>query len=145
MSTKKKFKIVIVEDSKFYNKILTAHTEDLCKNYPDFDFEMNSYLSGKECVDNLEDDTNVVILDYFLDDYDVFPYNGFDVIRIINNECEDCKVVVISGQRKAEIREQLKEAGIYEYIDKEDDATDRLREVLVKLLDEERKKHATHA
>lgn len=142
MPGKRKFKIVIVEDSKFYNKILTAHTEDLCKNFPDFDFEIQSYLSGKECVEKLDNQTNLVIVDYFLDYYDVFPYNGFDVIRVVNQECSECKVVVISGQRDDEVREQLKQEGIYEYIDKEDNATGRLREVLVKLLNEEKEKPA---
>lgn len=89
------FKIVIVEDDEFYNKLLTGYI----KNYigqialiRGFSFELKSYLTFGDCERNLESDTDIVVTDYYLND----GYNAMDLIDSVKRKAYMCKVVVLS-------------------------------------------------
>ena len=142
MDGKRKYNILIVEDDKFYAQLLIDLTKGICNtnDFPDFEFNIKSFLSGKSFVEHLNEDIDLVFLDFYLDEHDVFPYNGFDIIRVLHNECKDCKVVVISALRNPEIKEQLKQAGIYGFVNKTDDSPGLIKDVLLSILNEERQK-----
>ncbi len=108
-------------------------------NYPDFDFDIRSYKSAKECIEHLDADTNILILDYFLDEFDEFPYNGFDLMKAVNQACKKCKVIVISGQRSVTVTTELFKRGIYDYIDKDYMPAKRMSTAVQKILNEERR------
>ena len=58
----KSFKIFVVEDDEWYNKLL-VHNLSLNPDY-----EIESFSSGKECLANLHKLPDVVTLDYRLPD-----------------------------------------------------------------------------
>lgn len=142
MSLKRKFNIAIVEDDDYYNRLLVKTVQELCSSlqFEMFDFLIKSYLSGKKCVDNLEKDTNLVILDHYLDAYDESLFNAFDVMQAINAKCRNCKVIVVSGQRRKVVEEKLRIKGAYDYIDKETDGTEHLCDVITQILEAEKNK-----
>ena len=89
------FKIVVVEDDEFYNKLLTRYI----KNYigqialiRGFTFELNSFSSFKDCERNLDPDTDIMITDYYLND----GYNAMDLLDSVKRKAFLCKVVVLS-------------------------------------------------
>ena len=120
MTSKRNYRIIIVEDDPYYNQVLTKYIKSICneRNYPDINFDIRSFKSGKECIENLDADTEILVLDYFLDSFDDFPYNGFDLIKQVNKDCSHCKVIVVSGQHDVTITTELFKKGIYDYIDK---------------------------
>ena len=65
---KKVIKIFIVEDDPYYNRLLTKYVETLCneKVYPQCKFEIHSFLTAHECIEQLDDDISIMLLDYFL-------------------------------------------------------------------------------
>lgn len=89
------FKIVIVEDDEFYNKLLTGYI----KNYigqialiKGFSFELVSYSTFGDCERNLETDTDIIVTDYYLND----GYNAMDLIDAVKRKAYSCKVIVLS-------------------------------------------------
>lgn len=89
------FKIVIVEDDEFYNKLLTRHIKNYISEIAllrGFTFELQSYSTFKDCERNLESDTDIMITDYYLND----GYNAMDLLDSVKRKAYLCKVVVLS-------------------------------------------------
>ncbi|HVD96843.1 MAG TPA: sigma-54 dependent transcriptional regulator [Cytophagaceae bacterium] len=109
------FKITVVEDNEWYNKLL-VHSLSLNP-----DFEIESYTSGKDFLARLSKDTDVVTLDYRLPDM-----NGNELLKKVKEFNEEIEVIVISEQENIETAVELLKAGAYDYIVKEKDIRDRL-------------------
>ncbi|TND07252.1 MAG: response regulator receiver [Bacteroidetes bacterium] len=95
---KKLIRIVILEDSEFFNEMLMrqlkrfTHTLALHK---DCEFDIESYVSYADCLRNLKENTDVVFVDYYLGN----GITAIDVLRNIRRKCVNCKVIVISHAR----------------------------------------------
>jgi len=140
MSQRKTIKIVIVEDDSYYNKVLTKYVTTICNPavYPSFDFEIKSFSNAHDCIGELEDDTTIMILDYYLvNDEETDVLNGADVLAEVNKHCANCKVIMVSSLKNAHIATELVKQGIYEYVDKNVNSRDRIGAVLQRALSEE--------
>lgn len=140
MKTKKKLKVVIVEDDLYYNKALTKYLETICNSsvYPEFDFEIKSYLNAHECIEELDDETNIMVLDYYLinkEESDVLT--GADIVKEANKHCDNCKIIMISAQESPHNTSELMRLGIYDYVDKNVNSKNRLGAVMQRLINEE--------
>jgi len=136
----RKFKIIILEDDPYYNQVLTKYVQSLCneRNYPGMAFEIRAYKSAKQCLENLDEDTEILVLDYYLDTNDDFPYNGFDMLKQVGKDCKNCKVIVVSGQHNVTVTTELFKRGIYDYIDKNYMPAKRLSGAIRNILNLER-------
>ena len=113
--SEKAFKIFVVEDNEWYNKLLVHH---LSLN-PDYDIE--SFTTGKECLNNLHKSPDVITLDYRLPDT-----KGLDLLKKIKAENEEIQVILISEQDEIEVVVDLLKYGAYDYIVKSDNIRERL-------------------
>jgi two-component system, NtrC family, response regulator AtoC len=113
--TEKAFKIFVVEDDDWYNRLL-VHNLSLNPDY-----EIESFSCGKDCLDNLHKIPDVITLDYRLPDM-----KGIDVLKQIKTENEDIQVILISGQDEIEVVVELLKYGAYDYIVKSNDIRERL-------------------
>lgn len=132
-------KVVIVEDDVYYNKALTKYIHTVCNAsiYPDFDFDIISYLNAHECIEELDDATNIMVLDYYLinkDEADVLT--GADIVREANENCDDCHIIMLSAQESSHNTSELMKMGIYDYVDKNVSSKNRLGAVLQRLINE---------
>lgn len=136
----KSIRVVIVEDDLYYNRLLTKYVQTICNSnvYPDFKFEIVSYTNADDCIKELDDSTDIMILDYFLSgDNDTEILNGDDVLSEVKKHCGDsCKVILISAMRNAHLAADLMRKGIYEYIDKNVNSRDRVGAVLQRAISE---------
>lgn len=138
-TNKQSIKIVIVEDDKYMNNLLTKYVATLCheKVYPQLKFEIKTFLTAHDCIEQLEDDLDIMLLDYYLiNDEEEEVLNGADVLKEVHKYCPDCRVIVISELREAHEVVQLVKSGIYEYIDKNVNSKDRVGSVLQKAISE---------
>lgn len=89
------FKIVILDDDDFYNKLLTKHIDSelnkLSLTYG-FGYEIKSFTSCKDCTLNFDNNTNLMFTDYYLGN----GYNASYLLSFLKNRSSNCKVVVIS-------------------------------------------------
>lgn len=140
MKTKKLLKIVVVEDNLYYNKTLVKYLNTLCNSsvYPKLEFEIKSYLNAHDCIEELEDDTNIMVLDYFLineDEPEVLT--GADIVRVANKHCDNCKIIMVSSQQNSHRTSELMRQGVYDYIDKTVNSKNRLGAIMQRLIDTE--------
>lgn len=113
--TNSPFKIFVVEDNEWYNKFLVHH---LSLNP---DFEVESFLDGKSCINRLNDMPDVVTLDYRLPDI-----SGLELLKKIKEENDEIQVILISEQDDIEVVVDLLKEGAYDYIVKSNDIRERL-------------------
>ncbi len=111
----KPFRIFVVEDDEWYNRLLV---HNLSLN-PDYDIE--SFTTGRECLDNLHKAPDVITLDYRLPDV-----KGLEILKKIKSENEDIQVILISEQSEIEVVVELLKHGAYDYIVKSNDIRERL-------------------
>ena len=118
---KKQFKIVVLEDNEFYNNILTRQL----KNYTNeisfdkgYTFTIDSYISAHDCVRNLKPDTDIAIIDYYLGE----STNALDILKVIQEKCVNCKVIIISQFKNIKTYHQTLNQGAYHFIPKDQDA-----------------------
>ncbi len=107
--------IFIVEDDEWYSELLKFH---LSMN-PDYQIE--SFLNGKDLLDNLNRNPSIITLDYSLPDI-----SGEVLLKKIKAYNPDLPVVIISGQEDIKTAINLLQEGAYDYIVKDDDTKDRL-------------------
>lgn len=123
MKTPNKFVITVLDDNVFYNRILTkrlkSYTDMLGFAFEkDYEFDIRSYTAAKDCLNELHEDTDVVFLDYFLDN----KINAADLLESIRLKCKTCKIVVISQMQTIGTVLQLLPENSVEFIYKDEEA-----------------------
>jgi two-component system, NtrC family, response regulator AtoC len=113
--SEKPFKIFVVEDSEWYNRLL-VHTLSLNPDY-----EVKSFFNGKDFLNSLGESPDIVTLDYRLPDI-----TGLEILKRIREENQDTQVVLISEQGDIDTVVNLLKLGAYDYISKSEDIKDRL-------------------
>jgi DNA-binding NtrC family response regulator len=113
--TEKPFKIFVVEDSEWYNRLL-VHTLSLNPDY-----EIKSFFNGKDLLKSLHESPDIITLDYKLPDT-----TGLELLTRIRDENGDIQVILISEQGDIDTVVSLLKLGAYDYITKSDDIKDRL-------------------
>jgi two-component system response regulator AtoC len=114
--SEKPFKIFVVEDSEWYNRLL-VHTLSM-----DPDYEIKSFFNGKDLLlDSIFESPDIITLDYRLPDI-----TGLEVLKRIREENRDIQVILISEQEDINTVVNLLKLGAYDYITKSDDIRDRL-------------------
>ena len=61
-------------------------------------FEVKSYFSGEECIENLHLKPHLIVLDYYLGSDGENTMSGFDTLRRINDINENIPVIMLSAQ-----------------------------------------------
>ncbi|MFT5512767.1 MAG: response regulator of citrate/malate metabolism [Bacteroidia bacterium] len=130
-------KIVIVEDDVYQNKALTKYVQTICGSgrFPNISFSIKSYTNAHECIEEMDDDTGILLLDYYLinlEETDVLT--GGDVVDMVNKFCPDCEIVLISSQEDPQITDELRAKGITEYVDKNLNSINRIGAVLQEII-----------
>ncbi len=111
----KPFRIFVVEDDEWYNRLL-VHNLSLNPDY-----EVESFTTGKGCLDNLHKAPDLITLDYRLPDI-----KGLEMLKKIKAENQDIQVILISEQSEIEVVVELLKFGAYDYIVKSNDIRERL-------------------
>ncbi|MBN1118752.1 MAG: sigma-54-dependent Fis family transcriptional regulator [Bacteroidales bacterium] len=118
----KGLKIFVVEDNEWYNRLL-VHNLELNPDY-----EIVSFLNGKDCIEHLNDEPDIITLDYRLPDF-----TGFEVLKKIKETNEDIEVILISEQDDIKVVVELLKHGAFDYILKSEDIRERLLNAVANL------------
>lgn len=115
MYEKDPFKIFVVEDDPAYTKFLKY----VLSLNPDF--EVETFTSGKECLNNLHKNPAVITLDYSLPDM-----AGEKVLHEIQNYDPNISVIIVSAQEKIGTAVELLKLGAYDYITKDQETKETI-------------------
>lgn len=116
------FKIFIVEDDLWYGEILSYH---LSLNP---DYAITRFASGKELLDNLYQNPDLITIDLSLPDF-----NGEDLYQKIRAYNEQVPVIVISGQEEIAVAVHLLKMGVADYLTKDESTKDQLWNAIIKV------------
>ncbi|MBN4061974.1 sigma-54-dependent Fis family transcriptional regulator [Bacteroidales bacterium AH-315-I05] len=112
-------KIFIVEDEPMYAKLLD-YTLSLNPDY-----EVKKFVSGKDCLDHLYLNPDLVTLDYYLPDI-----SGDEVLKKIKKHNPNIAVIIVSGQEDIATAVKLLKKGAYDYVVKNEDVRERLLNIV---------------
>lgn len=91
-----KFKIAILEDNMFYNRLLKKQMDDYFENLgvlTNCVFSIKSFTNTNDFVEHLSNDTDVTLLDFYLEDGET----ALKVMEKIKEKNPECKIIIISG------------------------------------------------
>jgi len=123
MRTPRGKRVFIVEDNEMHSMMIDYL---LSKENP---FQIFRFKSGEECLKKLKMNPDIIILDYGLP-----GINGMETYEQIKKYNSEIPVVVITENKSAHLAQQFLNAGVYEYILKENNAFFRLNGVIDSIL-----------
>jgi FixJ family two-component response regulator len=95
-TTIQKFKIAILEDNMFYNRLLKKQLDDYFENLgvlTNCVFSIKSFTNTTDFINNFSESTDVALLDFYLEDGET----ALKVMEQIKEKSKDCNVIIISG------------------------------------------------
>lgn len=108
------YNIFIVEDNKLYAQVLK-------KQLTDNNYQVKVFYNGRDCISNLDEQPDVITLDYTLPDM-----TGHEVLTEIQKKSPNSNVIIISAQESISTAIELMKNGAYDYITKAPDTRERL-------------------
>jgi len=93
-------------------------------------FEVKSYFSGEECIDNLKLEPDLIVLDYILGDEDSGSMSGLETLQKINRSGKNIPVVILSREKSENLIQEFIKYGAKKYVIKDDYFIDTLIETI---------------
>ncbi len=127
-----KIKLFLVDDDAVFLKSLEI---EFLNNT---NFEVKTFSTGEICVENLEENPNIVILDYHLDGVDKTAMNGVDTLDNIKLFNANIPVIMLSSQDKIEVAINCMHHNAYDYVVKSETAFIRLQKDIENILTQQK-------
>lgn len=124
MNKKVKIKVFLVDDDILLLKALQVDFES------QGEYVVQTYKSGEECIENLTENPDVIVLDYHLDGFDKDAMNGIqtlDRIKLINPKIP---VIILSSQDKIEVAVNCMHHKAFDYVVKSETAFMRIHKII---------------
>jgi response regulator of citrate/malate metabolism len=129
-------KIVIVEDDAFYGEILRKYVQQVFYSMiPESDVSVEHFISAKECLECLDPETNMFLLDYNLSgDHDDELQSGLDLLKKIKRICPNADTVIVTGYNDFSTINKFTLEGADRYILKNENTPIRINTILRQLI-----------
>ncbi len=124
-----KTKIFLVDDDKLYCELLNL---ELAANP---DYQIQSYSSGEECIENLSHQPDVIILDYLLDAGNTNAINGLETLDKIKKFDPRIIVIMLSAQDRIEVAVNCLHHKAADYVVKNETSFIRLKKIISSALE----------
>jgi len=129
MNNGNKIKLFLVDDDAVYLKLMEIEF----LQHADFDIE--TYPTGELCVQNLSNNPDIIILDYYLDGVNKDAMNGLETLDKIKAENPIIPVVILSSQDKIDIAISCMHHGAFDYVVKSETAFVRLQKIITAIFE----------
>jgi|ERR1017187_3772263 DNA-binding NtrC family response regulator len=126
MKTSEPLSIYLVDDDQLFITSLKDQVKKMFK----FETNIQTFSTGEECLKNLKNPPDIIILDYFLNSNSPNAMDGLKVLKKIMELNPETKVIMLSAQDKMEVAVNLIKFGAYDYVIKNDNVFNRLKLVI---------------
>jgi DNA-binding NtrC family response regulator len=124
MIEENKILLFLVDDDALFLKSLeiefTDNTESIIKTFP----------TGELCLENISQNPDVIILDYYLNSVDKNAINGLETLDRIKTANQTIPVIMLSSQDKIEVAVNCMKHQAFDYIVKSETAFIRLQKTI---------------
>jgi CheY-like chemotaxis protein len=84
------------------------------------DYDVVCYKTGEECLENLHQEPNLIVLDHILESMDEHSLNGLETLKEIRKVNKEVPVVILTGQGDDQLLSEFMENGADKYLTKDD-------------------------
>ena len=126
---KNKIKLFLVDDDVVFLRLLEIEF----LNHGDFDIE--TYTTGEQCVENLPNKPDVIILDYLLDGVVRDVMNGIETLDKIKLYNPDIPVIMLSAQDKIDVAINCMHHAALDYVVKSETSFLRLQKIITNIVE----------
>lgn len=123
MKKEDKIKVFLVDDDVIYLNILKINFLEMGN------FDIQTYSTGELCVENLQLNPDVIILDYHLDGIDKKAMNGIETLDKIKAFNPEISVIMLSSQDKIEVAIKCMHHNACDYVVKSETCFLRLQKI----------------
>jgi DNA-binding NtrC family response regulator len=127
MKNENKINIFLVDDDALFLKKLEI--EFLQHG----DFTIDTFATGELCLQHLEHNPDVIILDYYLDGIDKNAMDGLETLDKIKSYNSDIPVVMLSSQDKIDVAINCMHHRAFDYVVKSETAFVRLQKIITSI------------
>lgn len=93
-------------------------------------FEVRSYFSGEDCIKNLDQNPELIVLDYYMGGEDEGAMTGLDTLKKINELKASIPVIILSREKDTETINEFIKEGAMKYVIKDNYFIDTLIETI---------------
>lgn len=123
-------KVFLVDDDVKTLIMLKGHLEKRIKHA----IQVNVFAYGENCLDRLDENPDIVVLDYYLNAIKEDALDGIEVLKKIRELSPNTRIIMISGQESIETALETVRLGAYDYIIKNEKAMQRLELLVNKII-----------
>jgi DNA-binding NtrC family response regulator len=124
MINEKKILLFLVDDDALFLKSLEIEFADNTESF------IKTFPTGELCLENLFQNPDVIILDYYLNSIDKDAINGLETLDRIKIANQAIPVVMLSSQDKIEVAVNCMKHQAFDYIVKSETAFIRLQKTI---------------
>ena len=124
MKYENKIKLFLVDDDTVFLKLLEIEF----LQHADFDIE--TFVTGELCMENINHNPDVIVLDYYLDGIDKNAMNGLTTLDKIKAINPDIPVIILSSQDKIDVAVNCMHHKAFDYVVKSETAFLRLQKII---------------
>ena len=128
MTDARKIKLFLVDDDVVFLKSLEIEFLE------HGDFSIQTFVSGELCIKSIEQNPDIIILDYLLDGIDENAMNGIETLDKIRAYDPDIPVVILSAQDKIEVAVNCMHHKAFDYVVKSETAFMRLQKIITSIV-----------
>ncbi|MDO8897750.1 MAG: response regulator [Bacteroidales bacterium] len=128
MKQKQPVKIFLVDDDTVFLKLLEI---EFLENG---EFDIETYETGEQCIEMLENKPDIIILDYLLDGVNKDAMNGLATLDKIKEFDPEIPVIILSAQDKIEVAVDCMHHKATDYVVKSETSFLRLKKIISKEL-----------
>ena len=98
------------------------------------DYDVVCYKTGEECLENLQRNPDLIVLDHILEGVDEHTLNGLETLKEIRRINREIPVVILTGQGDDKLLSEFMENGADKYLTKDDYFINSLIETIEQVL-----------
>ena len=117
--------IFIVDDEPLLSEMLTDYLMDQFAG-----FNIRSFPTGEACLQSLDEQPDIVVLDYYLNSKEKTAANGIDILKEIKKQNKALPVIILSSQKSFTTASQTIMYGAMHYVIKGQDAFDEIFQLI---------------
>jgi len=122
-----KRKVFLVDDDPMQTQMLKDHLNQK------LNVDVLTFTTGEDCLANIDQNPEAIVLDYHLSSVDKSAQNGIDILQKIKKVNSDIEVIMLSGQDKIEVAVETMRHGAFDYIIKNESAFLRAENILLNI------------
>lgn len=98
-------------------------------------FEVKSFFSGEDCIENISLNPQLIVLDYYMGDAEGNSMSGMDTLKKLQEIKSKIPVIILSREKNEETIEEFMKLGAKKYVIKDDYFIDTLIDTVEKHFD----------